>query len=81
MINTIRETLTRLGSLIANNERPKIAKELYETLEKINNTNRNSRLRKTQKEQLLRKLIDQNNLLLKKNDLCIVIMMIYSIKE
>ena len=81
MINTIRETLTRLGSLIANNERPKIAKELYETLEKIKNTNRNSRLRKTQKEQLLRKLIDQNNLLLKKNDLCIVIMMIYSIKE
>ena len=81
MINTITETLTRLGSLIANNERPKIAKELYETLEKINNTNRNSRLRKTQKEQLLRKLIDQNNLLLKKNDLCIVIMMIYSIKE
>ena len=81
MINTITETLTRLGSVTTNKERTKITKELYETLKNINNTNRNSRLRKTQKEQFLRKLIDQNNLLLKKNDLCIVIMMIYSIKE
>ena len=49
MINYIRETVTRLGSIITNKERTKTTKELYETLKKINNTNRNTRLRKKQK--------------------------------
>ena len=55
MNNTITETLTRLGSVIANNERPKITKELYETLKKINNTNRKTRLRKTHKKTIVKK--------------------------
>ena len=49
MINYIRETVTRLGSIITNKERAKTTKELYETLKKINNANRNTRLRKKQK--------------------------------
>ena len=49
MINYIRERVTRLGSIITNKERNKITKELYETLRKMNNTNRNTRLRKKQK--------------------------------
>ena len=66
MINYIKETVTRLGSIITNKERTKIAKELYETLKKINNTNPNTRLRKKHKERLLKELIDQNNLLVRK---------------
>ena len=81
MINYIRETVTRLGSIITNKERNKITKELHETLKKINNTNRNTRLRKKAKERLLKKLIDQDNSLVKKNDLCIAIMMICNIKQ
>ena len=34
MINYIRETVTRLGSIITNKERTKSTKELYETLKK-----------------------------------------------
>ena len=49
MINYIRETVTRLGSIITNKERTKPTKELHETLKKINNANRNTRLRKKQK--------------------------------
>ena len=49
MINYIRETVTTLRSIITNKERTKTTKELYETLKKINNTNRNTRLRKKQK--------------------------------
>ena len=66
MINQIKETVTRLGSVITNKERTNIAKELYETLKKINNANPNTRLRKKHKQQLLKKLIDQNNLLVRK---------------
>ena len=66
MINTIRETLNRLGNILTNKERKKITKELYETLKKVNNTDKNRRLRKRQKERLLRKLIEQNNELVKK---------------
>ena len=65
-INDIKETLTRLGSILTNNERNRITKELYKSLKKLNNTNRNTRLRKKQKEQTLLKLIKQNNYLLKK---------------
>ena len=66
MIKYIREDLTRLGSIITNKERTKFTKELYETFKKMNNTNQNTRLRKTQKERLLNKLIDQNNFLVRK---------------
>ena len=55
MINTITETLTRLGSVTTNKERTKITKELYETLKNINNTNRNTRLRKTHKKTVVKK--------------------------
>ena len=51
-INDIKETITRLGSILTNNEINKITKELYESLKKLNNTNRNTRLRKKQKEQM-----------------------------
>ena len=51
-INDIKETITRLGSVLTNNEINKITKELYESLKKLNNTNRNTRLRKKQKEQM-----------------------------
>ena len=50
MIINIRETLTRLGSILTNKERKEISKELYETLKKVNDTNRNTRLRKRQKK-------------------------------
>ena len=50
MIITIRETLTRLGSILTNKERKEISKELYETFKKVNDTNRNTRLRKRQKK-------------------------------
>ena len=41
-------------------------KELYESLKKINNTDRNTRLRKRQKERTLIRLIEQNNSLVRK---------------
>ena len=79
-INDIRQSVTRLGNLLSNKERKEITKELYESLRKINNTNRNTRLGRRQKERLLTQLINQNNELVKKG-LCILIMMIYSIEE
>ena len=66
MIKDIRETVTRLGSILTYKERNKITKELYESLKKINNTNRNARLRKKHKERLLKRLIEQNNSLVRK---------------
>ena len=66
VINTIRETLNRLGNILTNQEWKEITKELYETLKKVNNTDKNTRVRKRQKERLLRKLIEQNNELVKK---------------
>ena len=66
MINYIRETVTRLGSIITYRERNKITKELNETMKNINNINRNTGLRKKQKEGFLKKLIHQNNSLVTK---------------
>ena len=65
-IKDIREAVKRLGAVLTNKERKKIIKELYESLKKINNTNRNTRLRKTQKERMLIRLIEQNNSLVRK---------------
>ena len=65
-INDIRLTVTKLGNLLCNKERKEIAKELNESEKKINNTNRNTRIRKTQKERLLIRPINQNNDLVKK---------------
>ena len=56
----------RLGGILTNKKRKEITKELYESSKKINNTDPNTRLRKRQKENLLRRLIEQNNLLVKK---------------
>ena len=80
-INDIRQSVTNLGNLLSNKERKEITKELYESLRKINNTNWNTRLRRRQKERLLTQLINQNNELVKKKGLCILIMTIYSIEE
>ena len=66
IIKNIREKVTRLGSILTNKESTKITKVLYESLKKINNTNRNTRLRKKQKERLLKRLIEQNNSLVRK---------------
>ena len=65
-INDIRQIVTKLADILTNKNRNKITKELYESLKKINNTNRNTRLRKKQKENLLKQLIEQYNLLVKK---------------
>ena len=46
IINGTRQILTRLGPLLTNNERKKITKDLYESLKKLNNTDKNTRLRK-----------------------------------
>lgn len=64
--NGIRQILTRLGPLLTNNERKKITKDLYESLKKLNNTDKNTRLRKKQKENMLKRLISQYNILSKK---------------
>ena len=67
MINDIKQILTRLGNILTNKERNKMTKELYELLKRINNTNRNTRLRKKkQKENLLKWLIEQFKSLAKK---------------
>ena len=66
MINYIRETVTRLGSIITYRERNKITKELNETMKNINNINRNTGLRKKQKDRFSKKLIHQNNSLVRK---------------
>lgn len=51
---------------MTNNERKKITKDLYESLKKLNNTDKNTRLRKKQKENMLKRLISQYNILFKK---------------
>ena len=66
IINGTRQILTRLGPLLTNNERKKITKDLYESLKKLNNTDKNTRLRKKQKENMLKRLISQYNILFKK---------------
>ena len=55
------QLVTRLGNLLTNKERSKITKELNDILKKINNRNRNTRLRKKQKENILLRLIKQHN--------------------
>ena len=65
-INDIKQLVTRLGDILTNKKRKEITKELYESLKKINNTNRNTKLRKRQKENLLKRLIEQYNLFSKK---------------
>ena len=66
IINGTRQILTRLGPLLTNNERKKSTKDLYESLKKLNNTDKNTRLRKKQKENMLKRLISQYNILFKK---------------
>ena len=45
--------------MLTNKYRNKITRELYKSLKKINNTNQNTRLRKKQKESLIKQLIEQ----------------------
>ena len=49
-IHDIKQLVLRLGNLLTNKERTKITKELNDTLKKVTNRNRNTRLRKKQKE-------------------------------
>ena len=65
-INDIKQIVTKLGGILTNENGNKITKELYESLKKINNTNKNTRFRKKQKENLIKQLIEQYNLLVKK---------------
>ena len=65
-IDDIKQLVVRLGILLNNKERTKITKNLHDTLKKVNNTNRNTRLRKRQKENILIKLIEHHNSLAKK---------------
>ena len=65
-IDDIMQLVTRLGNLLTNKERSKITKELNDILKKVNNRNRNTRLRKKQKENILLRLIKQHNSLSKK---------------
>ena len=60
-IDDTMQLVTRLGNLLTNKERSKITKELNDILKKINNRNRNTRLRKKQKENILLRLIKQHN--------------------
>ena len=70
------QLVTRLGNLLTNKERSKITKELNDIFKKVNNRNPNTK----QKENILLRLIKQHNSLSKKNDIWILIMMIYNIK-
>ena len=65
-IDDIKQLVVRLGNLITNKERTKITEKLHDTLKKVNNTNRNTRLKKREKENILIKLIEQHNSLEKK---------------
>ena len=56
-INNIKQVVSRLGNLLTNKERTKIAKELHNILKKVNNKDRNTRLRNRQKQNILIKLI------------------------
>ena len=61
LYDDIKQLVTRLGNLLANKERNKITKELHDILKRVNNTNRNTRLRKNQKERKLLKHFNQHN--------------------
>ena len=65
-IDDIKQLVVRLGNLLANKEGTKITKKIHDTLKKVNNTNRNTRLKKRQKENILIKLIEHHNSLAKK---------------
>ena len=56
-INNIKQVVSPLGNLLTNKERTKIAKELHNILKKVNNKDRNTRLRNRQKQNILIKLI------------------------
>ena len=64
-INNINKVVSRLGNLLTNKERNKITKELNNILIKVNNKDKNTRLRNRQKENILIKLIKQHNSLAK----------------
>ena len=66
LTDDIKQLVTRLGNLLTNKERNKITKELHDILKRVNNTNRNTRLRKNQKERKLLKLFNQHNFFSKK---------------
>ena len=65
-IDDIKRLVVRLGNLLTNKEITKITKKLHDTLEKIKNTNRNTKLRKRQKENISINLIEHHNSLAKK---------------
>ena len=65
-INNINKVVSRLGNLLTNKERNKITKELNNILIKVNNKNKNTRLKNRKKENILIKLIKQHNSLAKK---------------
>ena len=54
-INNIKQVVSRLGNLLTNKERTKIA--LHNILKNVNNKDRNTRLRNRQKQNILIKLI------------------------
>ena len=56
MINDTKQLLIRLGNILTNTESNEITKELFESLKRINST----------KENLLKRLIEQSNLLVQK---------------
>ena len=56
-INNIKQVVSPLGNLLTNKERTKIAKELHNISKKVNNKDRNTRLRNRQKQNILIKLI------------------------
>ena len=49
--------------MLTNKERNKVTKELYDLLKRVNNKNRNTILRKKQKENILLRVIEQHNYL------------------
>ena len=60
-INNTKKVVSRLGNLLTNKERNKITKELNDILIKVNNKDKNTTLRKRQKENILITLIKQHN--------------------
>ena len=49
-IDDIKQLVTKLGNILTNKEKNKITKELYDTLRRVNNTNKNTRLRKSKRK-------------------------------
>ena len=62
-IKDIKQLVTRVRNLLTNKERNKVTKELYDLLKRVNNKNRNTILRKKQKENILLRVIEQHNYL------------------